>query len=58
MTSEYLNCAEKYIECICPKCGKKHIKFIYYTGREKVPKFFCTNCRRLKEVKGVLNESE
>jgi hypothetical protein len=32
------------VECICPKCGKKHILNFHWIGRGK-PRKFCQNCR-------------
>jgi transposase-like protein len=32
------------IECLCPKCGQKHIMNIHWIGRG-VPRKFCKHCR-------------
>lgn len=32
------------IECTCPKCGKKHMLKMFWTGRGK-PRKFCQSCR-------------
>ena len=32
------------VECICPKCGKKHIMNFHWIGRG-VPRKFCKLCR-------------
>jgi len=32
--------AGSYVECICPKCGKHHKKFMLWTGTT-VPRKFC-----------------
>lgn len=34
---------EKTIRCICPKCGRKHKRALFWSGRG-VPKKFCNNC--------------
>ena len=34
---------EQPTECWCPRCGKKHKRKIFFTGRG-VPKFYCKEC--------------
>ena len=34
----------KMTDCMCPKCGKKYRRSIYWTGYT-VPKIFCNVCR-------------
>ena len=31
-------------ECVCPKCGKKHMMKIFYTGTTK-PRKYCKECK-------------
>jgi len=52
MPTEYLSCSEKNVKCFCPICEKIHIKFIFYTGREKIPKYICKDCKRIKNLNG------
>lgn len=32
------------VECICPKCGKKHIMNFHWIGRG-TPRKYCQSCR-------------
>ena len=32
------------IECICPKCGQRHIMNFHWIGRG-TPRKFCPNCK-------------
>jgi len=34
------------VECICPKCGQKHIMQFYWTG-DFIPRKYCKQCRNL-----------
>jgi hypothetical protein len=36
------------VECICPKCGKKHFINFHWIGRGTLRKF-CPPCRGIKE---------
>lgn len=31
-------------ECICPRCGKRHQKYLFWTGNG-TPRFYCAICR-------------
>jgi transposase-like protein len=36
---------DKYkVECLCPKCGKKHIMNFHWIGRG-TPRKYCQSCR-------------
>jgi len=39
-----VDCDKLKVECICPKCGKRHILNFHWIGRGK-PRKFCQNCR-------------
>ena len=30
----------RFVECICPKCGKIHKRYMFWTGTTK-PRYFC-----------------
>jgi hypothetical protein len=32
------------VECICPKCGKRHVMNFHWIGRG-TPRKFCSSCR-------------
>jgi ribosomal protein S27AE len=32
------------VECLCPKCGKKHIMNFHWIGRG-TPRKYCQSCR-------------
>lgn len=32
------------VECLCPKCGKKHIMNFHWIGRG-IPRKYCQSCR-------------
>jgi predicted RNA-binding Zn-ribbon protein involved in translation (DUF1610 family) len=32
------------VECVCPKCGKKHIMNFHWIGRG-TPRKYCQSCR-------------
>ena len=34
------------IECLCPKCGQRHLMNIHWIGRG-VPRKFCKSCRSM-----------
>ena len=36
------------VECICPKCGKKHFVNFHWIGRG-IPRKFCPPCNGVKE---------
>ena len=36
------------VECICPKCGKKHVMNFHWIGRG-TPRKFCPPCKGVKE---------
>jgi len=40
--------AGKSIECVCPRCKKKHTKFLFYTGRLPA-RFHCESCLKIIE---------
>jgi hypothetical protein len=56
MSSDKRNASRKYqepiedpddklkVECICPKCAKRHIMNFHWIGRG-TPRKFCQNCR-------------
>ena len=44
---EYLD-GDRAIECICPKCGARHMMFLFWTGRGK-PRKFCQLCKGTSE---------
>lgn len=48
----------KNIKCICPKCGKKHYRLIYWTGNG-IPRKLCPGCynNMKNENTSELNES-
>jgi transposase-like protein len=41
---EIINFDKIKVECICPKCGKKHVMNFPWTGRG-IPRKFCPQCR-------------
>jgi len=34
------------LECICPKCGNRHKKVLFWTGNG-TPRIYCYNCERI-----------
>jgi hypothetical protein len=38
------NCDKSKVECICPKCDKKHILSFHWIGRG-TPRKYCQSCR-------------
>ncbi len=32
------------VECLCPKCGKKHVMNFHWIGRG-IPRKYCQSCR-------------
>jgi len=34
------------VECICPKCGQRHVMQFYWTG-DFTPRKYCKQCRNL-----------
>jgi hypothetical protein len=36
-------------ECICPRCGKRHHKLIFWTGRG-IPRIYCEDCNKLHSI--------
>ena len=39
-----VECDKSKVECICPKCDKKHIMNFHWIGRG-TPRKYCHNCR-------------
>ncbi len=39
-----LNPDKMKVECICPKCGQKHIMNFYWVGRG-IPRKYCQVCK-------------
>jgi hypothetical protein len=44
MVEDGLNPDKMKVECICPKCGQKHMMNIYWIGRG-IPRKFCQACK-------------
>ena len=43
-------------ECLCPKCGTKHMMKLLWIGRG-TPRKFCANCRKIRnEIADVHHE--
>jgi hypothetical protein len=39
-----VECDKSKVECICPKCDKKHFLSFHWIGRG-TPRKYCQNCR-------------
>jgi predicted RNA-binding Zn-ribbon protein involved in translation (DUF1610 family) len=39
-----INHDKSKVECLCPKCGKKHIMNFHWIGRG-MPRKYCQSCR-------------
>ena len=39
-----VDCDKSNVECICPKCDKKHLLNFHWIGRG-TPRKYCQNCR-------------
>jgi len=37
-----------YVECICPKCRKRHTMQLHWTG-DFTPRKYCKQCRNQKD---------
>jgi hypothetical protein len=47
----------KKTKCQCPKCGRIHIRSIYWTGKG-MPKRYCNKCRRYLDLVSSAPESD
>jgi len=43
-------------ECVCPKCGARHQKYLYWTGKG-VPRIYCNECYTVMMVANIDDES-
>ena len=48
---QYKSLNNKYITCICPKCGNGHKKKMSWTGRG-IPRIFCSTCNDISRRVG------
>ena len=46
--SDNINYDKMKVECICPKCGDKHIMNFHWIGRG-TPRKFCQSCKSSRE---------
>ena len=49
---------KRKILCKCPQCGKNHIRYMWWTGKEAPykPRIVCVKCTKAKYV--ILNEDQ